>query len=390
MKPIDNQAFFDTNSKYPTFNPYKWELETNLKHERLPHGSKNTDREHQALTLMGNPHLVGCTLLNAKIRKKHFNNLHRRLRRVFEKNLYPNKAEQKRRIKFGFRQFEYSETLDHEYASQLIRLLTVIHSVESLDENIALAKGKELKLQIEEYVGMMLGAACMGAIEVEVTSIKQMQRIRDFDDEQAKKYSIDEDGVITYDDGNDGVNRKVYFKLNTCKKLSTHLDDSEINGESGQFLIHFHGILKVNKPEDFDALEQLFLENPNWNRAPKQVEFKIFSKSWGDKYKPMESSVRDIARYITKGGAKLINKNSYLQYNLQFPDGISMSYDEFLTLSDRNNNEKRQAHIDKGEILDLPILSHHEINSLALVIDGMMNWNRSGTGYIVSVGKWSK
>ena len=389
MIPLNNQAYFDTSSKYLTFDLYKYELENNLKHERLPHGSKNANRERQALTLMGNSHLIGCTLLNTKIRKKHFNNLHRRFCRVFEKNLYPNKLEQKRRIKFGFRQFEYSESLDHEYASQLIRLVTVIHSVESLDVNIALNKAKELKQQIEEYVRKVFGAAFMGAIEIEVYSIKQMQRIRDFDDAQAKKCSVDEDGVITYDDGNDGVNRKVYFKHNTCKKLSTHLDDSEINGESGQFLIHFHGILKVNKPEDFDTLEQLFLENPNWNRAPKQVEFKIFSNSWGDKYKPMESSVRDIARYITKGGARLINKNSYLQYNLDFPRGISMSYDEYLLLNDRNNDEKRQAQIDKGEFLDLPILSHDEINSLALVIDGMMNWNKSGTGYIVSVGKWS-
>lgn len=67
---------------------------------------------------------------------------------------------------------------------------------------------------------------------------------------------------------------------------------------------------------------------------------------------------------------------------------MRMSYGDYLNLSDRNSDKKRQELIEKGDILDLPILSHHEINSLTLVVSGMMNWNKSGTGYIVSVGKW--
>ena len=84
----------------------------------------------------------------------------------------------------------------------------------------------------------------------------------------------------------------------------------------------------------------------------------------------------------------MIGKKTYLQYNLIVAKEMSMSYDEYLALSDRINTDKRQVLIDKGQVLDMPILSHHEINSLALVIEGMMNWNKSGTGYIVSVGKW--
>ena len=70
------------------------------------------------------------------------------------------------------------------------------------------------------------------------------------------------------------------------------------------------------------------------------------------------------------------------------PDDMRMSYDDYLISSDRNSDDKRQVLIEKGDILDLPILSHYEINSLALVVNGMMNWNKLGTGYVVSVGKW--
>lgn len=390
MTPLNNQAYFDTSSKYLTFDLYKYELENNLKHERLPHGSKNADRERQALELMGNSHLIGCTLLNQKIRKQHFNNLHRRFRRGLKEKLLPDIAKYKKLKKFEASPIGYFESIDHQIARSRIRFVSVIHAIVPLDVNKALTSAKELKQQIEKNVRKMPSATCIGVIEIEVYSSKQARRIRDFIASQAKKYSVDEDGVITFDDSNDGARTKVYFKLNTCEKLSTHLDDFDINGESGQFLIHFHGILIVNNSEDAELLKKIFLENPNWNRAPKQVEFKTLSKSWGDKHKTIESSVGDIARYLTKGGARLINKNSYLQYNLDFPRGISMSYDEYLILNDRNNNEKRQAQIDKGELLDLPNLSHHEINSLAEVVDGMMKWNKSGTGYIVSVNNRSK
>ena len=109
-------------------------------------------------------------------------------------------------------------------------------------------------------------------------------------------------------------------------------------------------------------------------------------------YKTIEHSLSDFSFYITKGGAPKSGQNSYLMYNLIVPKDISLTYEEYLNLNDLNgdcsSNQQRQILIDKGNILDIPILSNHEINMLTLVNFGLMNRNKSGTGYIISVGKW--
>ena len=381
---IPNPVIDGNKCRYPLFDICKWNLEYNLKHERLPKHSKNHKRLHEALKLFGNLHLEECTLLDAAVYKKHAKNLYRRLLGNFGKSLITIELNNKKYAQFGQSKNVHFESPDHQKARELVRFITVIHSVEALDVGIALEKAQELNREIKKYVSMVYGAACIGVLEVEVTSIKQSRRIRDFVYAKARSgnYSTDEDGEITF-----GNKLKTYIKLDDCETLSSHLTDEQINGESGQFIIHFHGILKVEKTEDIGKLKELFLTNPNWNKGKKQVQFKTFSEEWGE-YKSIEASLKDFAFYFTKGGAVKQNSNCYLQYNLDMPVGMKMSYEEYLNLSDRNNDNKRQALIEKGDILDLPILSHFEINSLAEVVNGMMNWNKFGTGYVVSVGKW--
>lgn len=372
-------------SGYPVFDIFKWSLEHILKHQRLPHQSENTERLTKALNLFGNSHLSECTLLDAATHLKHAKNLHRRLVRLFGMSLITIEPNKKKFDKFGAPVNAYFESLDHQKARKLISTFTVVHTVEALDVEIALKKALELKIEIIKYISMMTGAACIGTIEIEVTSIKQSRRICDFDNANARKIILntDDDGEITF-----AENTKEYRKLEDCETLSSHLSHEDINGESGQFIIHFHGILKVKKHEDIKELNRIFLTNPNWNRGKRQVLFKSFSELWNGKYKSIEKSLWDISYYITKGGSVKRGKGCYLQYNLKMPKDMPMSYDEFLNFNDRSNDSKRQDLIEEGNILDLPLLSHHEINVHNLVVHGLMNWNKSGTGYVVSVGKW--
>ena len=390
LSKIPTEVLTDTPSigggkpRYPTFDFISWNLEYNLKHNRLPKHSKNHERLHEALNLFGNTDLEKSTLLDAAVYKNHAKNFHRRLLRNFGKSLITIELSNRKYAKFGASKNVHFESPDHQKARELVRFITIIHSVEALDVGVALAKAQELGREIKKYVSIMPGAACIGVLELEVTSIKLSRRIRDFVHSQNRNdiLSKDEDGEITF-----GNKLKTFIKLDDCEVLSSHLTDEQINGESGQFIIHFHGILKVEKTEDIKELNKLFLENPNWNKGKKQVQFKTFSEEWGE-YKSIEASLKDFAFYFTKGGAVKQNASCYLQYNLDIPDGMKMSYEEYLNLSDRNNSSKRQSLIEKGDVLDVPILSHHEINSLTLVVNGMMNWNKSGTGYVVSVGGW--
>jgi hypothetical protein len=371
-------------TRRPIFDFISWNLEHNLKHDRLPKHSKSDKRLHDALTLFDNLHLEKCTLLDAATHARHAKNLYKRLLRSFGKSLITIELSNKKHAHFGVPKNGYFESLDHQIARTLIRFITVIHTVEALDVDVALEKAQELKREIIEYVSLMPGAACLGVLEIEVTSIKLSRRIRDFVHAEARSdsSSTDEDGVMTFCN-----EPKTYVKLDDCETLSSQLSYEQINGESGQFIIHFHGVLKVQKTEDLKELNKIFLTNPNWNRGKKQVQFKSFSEEWGE-YKSIEASLKDIAYYCTKGGAVKQGGGCYLQYNLDILDGMRMSYEEYLNLSDRNSSSKRQALIEKGDILDVPILSNYEINSLALVVNGMMNWNDSRSGYVVSVGKW--
>lgn len=263
---ISNSSFGSAKSRYPVFDPYKWHLEYNLKHERLPHHSNNHRRLYQALKLFRNLRLEKCTLLDAATHKRHARNLYRRMLRQFGKKLITVELRNKKFSHLGVTKYGHFESLDHQEARKLISFITVIHAVEALNVDVALEKAQELNREVKEYVSMMPGAACLGALEAEVTSIKQSRRIRDFDHAKTRDdiSSTDEDGVITF-----GKKLKTFIKLADCETLSSHLSEEQINGESGQFIIHFHGILKVKKPEDIEELENFFLTNPNWNKGKK-------------------------------------------------------------------------------------------------------------------------
>lgn len=372
--------------RYPLFDLHKWYLETTPKFERLLHYSKNSTRLNRALELFGNLDLEKSTLLDQETHNRHAKNLYRRLLRQFGKTLITIEPRNKVH-KFGIPAGSaYFESPDHQRARQLIRFITVIHCVEALDVGVALSKAQELMSEVKEYVLKMPGAACTGTVEIEINSIKQTKRNRDFKAANIRNNNvsnIDDDGVMSFHD--DGNNIQ-YIKLDGCEILSSHLTDEEINGENGQFIIHFHGVLVVSKPEDINALNEIFLQNPNWNRAKRQVLFKSFNRLWRGKHKTIERSLEDIAFYITKGGRFKHGNSCSLQYNIDLSKGISTSYDEYLNLSDRYHSPKRQVLIDQGDMRDLLILSHHEINALALVVHEMMKWNKSGTGYVVSVG----
>jgi hypothetical protein len=364
---------------------YEKELNTRIKYRRFPKGTRKLKALNESLLLMGNYHLIKNTLLSAGVHKKHCkilqNNYLNRLNKFIKK---ANKNIPKSKI-INQPDVGYYECPSQCLARSLIRFVTVIHSVEALNVATALIKAKELKFEIETYVNKVTGTACLGAIEVEVISIKLAERIRDFNSKN-KKYKIDEDGVIDFSVNADAD--KEYRKYDACKKLGSHLDPEDINGESGQFLIHFHGILFFQEIDDINKLFNILIKNPNWNKAPRQIQFKSLTEVYKGDFKTVKSSLKDIARYITKGGYTMANGEGYSKYNISVPEGLPMTYDEYLTFCDQSNSNKRLLKIEEGYALDIPNLSIDEINSLAQVVDGMMNWNTTKTGYLVRVGRW--
>ena len=390
ISQLTNTSFdanIDIFTKKQFSNAYEWNLENNLKHERLPKHSKHGNKLLSALKPYGNSHLEKTTLLDRKISKRAKSNLNRRILRNMGKTLMKIEPLRKNND-YKSSKYGYYESLDHQEARNKINFVTVVYAVEALDTQMVLQRAKELKDEIIDYVSKVSGASCIGTIELEIVAIKQMRRIRDFNNSknQSENLTIDEDGVINFSDDEDLEKLKEARKLDCCEKLGRHLTEDQINGESGQFLIHFHGIVWVDQPEKLQQLADIFRTNPSWNKAPRQVQFKYLYKVFNDEPVSIEQSIRKISLYITKGGIPLQNGNGSLRYSAEFPTDLPMSFDEYLNYNDRDNDSKRQSLIEKGDLLDIPNLSHYEINSLVVAVNSMMDWNKSRTGYVVSVG----
>jgi hypothetical protein len=96
----------------------------------------------------------------------------------------------------------------------------------------------------------------------------------------------------------------------------------------------------------------------------------------------MDSNLKDIARYITKGGNDWIGNKAYLRYKLCF-DGRDASDEEAWVQENWRKNEiLKQERIEDG-LEDALSLNQYEISCLAEVIDRMMNLKRNRIGYLV-------
>ena len=362
-------------------NLWPWYLNNVLKHQRPHKYSKNEERLAQALPMLSNQDLIGETLLDRAVRKRHAANLRRRLMRQLEKSLLSKKPDRRKLRQYGESEIGYFECKQDQNARALIGMFTIVQSLVALDVPTALLEAEKLKTKATHLFKSVPDSAFIAAIEVEVTSIKQMRRVQKFNQGQnSSNFSVDEDGVLTNAVPIDGGHSK---KLRSLEKLAVNLSESDIDGECGQFLIHIHGIYRVKNKSDISLLKEAASKIPEWNLVEAQFQFRPLSKKWDKAHKSIDSSIRDISKYLTKGGAK-----GGLRYSIDFPTEMPMSYDEYCAHCDRSNDHQRQALVEKGLVFDLPNLSHHEINQLALVNNAMMDWNKNRTGYIISCGKW--
>jgi hypothetical protein len=97
----------------------------------------------------------------------------------------------------------------------------------------------------------------------------------------------------------------------------------------------------------------------------------------------MESNLKDIARYITKGGNDWIGNKAYLRYKLSFDSRDTSDEDAWVQENWRKNELLKKERIEEG-LEDALSLTHSEIACLAGVIDRMMRQKKSQTGYLVS------
>ena len=391
-------------------NWYQKYRDSHLKFERFKHQSWNIRRHNDSLKVFGNSHLRKDNLIDRACHKKHTDKLYARFQRKIDRILKVERARIRKVNKMGISKFA---TDGFSIINRRVRFLTVVYSVEALDDQAALKAATRLTKLLTDAIKRIKGASCLGAIEVEVISVRNMRRLRDlsaivnFDKTATLDEFIDPTQIKTIqtaDDVDVPPTIKEHRKLDVCEALGSHLGEEILGGESGQLLVHFHGLITVKKESDLDDLLSVLNENPQLTKKPRQIRFQKFRRSYCGTPCSINSSLYNFARYFTKGGNDFINGKSYLQYKLKFPKDTSLTYEEQLIEWDRMDHHDLEIEHDSGtsgfrsnstvEFIDdkntinFLTLSILEVNVLTKVIDGMMSLNTTRTGYLVTVGRW--
>ena len=348
-------------------------------------------------------HLRIDNLIIRNIHKKHTAKLNARFQRKISRIIKVERARLKKVNTMGISKFATDE---YSIMDRRVRFLTVIYSVEGLDAKVALEAAARLKKELIKVIKRIKGATCLGALEIEVISIRNMRRLNEIykNDVIVDPISLSATelkGIQIEDDKIVPTAVKEYRKLDVCEGLGNHLDESILAGESGQLLVHFHGLVTVTKESQFDDVLNALNEIPRLTIKPRQIRLQKMRRTHCGIPKAIKLSLEHLARYFTKGGNDFKDGKSYLQYKIKLPDDAPLTYDEQLLEWDHSEHEEDVVLEDgsikpnscsfnnfKNSKINILSLSVHEINVLAKVIHEMMNWNTTGTGYLVTVGRW--
>jgi len=333
-------------------------LQAEAKRQRFLIGSHNSVKLKKSLAAVGRLDLVGRTLLDPDVHQVHAARLNKRLQARWEK--IKAKADSDWKMLPRSAKSQVVRRNSQEVAASHLRFLTLVDSVTAVDARAGLKAAKRLKEKLTTTLDSVSGLTCLGAIEVEVVSMKLMREIKKKDTQSASETR----------------------KLDVCEALAYKLSSTVYRNEESLFLVHFHGVVTATSPEKFDLLNKQLRKSKTWVIAPRQIELKKLSEEYAGKAKSVEKNLEHIATYITKGGNDWYARKAYLRYKIGFEADEASDENEWIAKSWRRDQLLRAERAEDG-IEDLFSLTADEIGQLAVLIDGLMGLSRSRFGYCI-------
>ena len=295
---------------------------------RFQIGTQNETRLKHALVIGKAPQLINRTLLSASVHQTHAARLFQRLRRQC-----------------------------HGKENKTVSFVTILDSVELIDHRRCLARVTRFRDQLTKRLQSVQGIHVIGTIECEVVSPTLTRLVTDRSESEQRKLAV--------------------LEAMIARQLKTR--DQSL---SSFFLIHAHGVV-VSTHNTFSDLERACRNV--WKHDARQVRFQTLSEQFAGKPRSLNTNLRFIARYITKGGNDFNDGTAYLRYKLGFQnDDVSQSEDEWVARNWRRSEALKQERIEEG-LDDVFGMTVGEICALARVIDGMMAGHRQRTGYVIEV-----
>lgn len=329
-------------------------LQAEAKQRRFLIGSHNAIKLQKSLAAVGRLDLVGRTLLDPDVHKVHAERLNKRLQVRWEKIKAKADSDWKKLPRAArsqvIRRSSQSIAADH------LRFLTLVDSVTAVDAAAGLMAAKKLKEKLTTTLTSIRGISCLGALEVEVVSMRLMREIKARDTQSPSETR----------------------KLDVCETLADKLKGTVYADEDSLFLIHFHGVVTASNPDKFELLNEQLRKVKAWTLAPRQIELKRLSEEYAGRAKSVEKNLEHIATYITKGGNDWYARKAYLRYKIGFEADEISDETEWIAKNWRRDQLLRAEHAEDG-IEDLFSLTANEIGQLAVLIDGLMK-SASGRG----------
>ena len=300
--------------------------------------------------------LIGRTLLDADIHKKH-NAL---MFTKFEKQVERCRVDYEKTV-LALKEYKLRVPSFESYLRTRLRFLTVLHSCQYLNVRDVTKSAVSLASKLSSTVReIRQHPKLIGAIEIEVVSMKLMR---------GQKFEFSE--------GFKSGRRKLEVLESMCKGL--------ISAEDSIALVHFHGVIDLgkNSSEKRAGLIRNALQT-GW-KGSYRVEMKALSEEFGGKQKSVNSNLKHIARYITKGGNLMVDGKTHMRYKVAF-DQDDLGY-EAMMISDgwRKKGSLIQIESKSEGLEDVRSLTGQETLFHAEAIDALMGQKRNRQGYVLIV-----
>lgn len=320
-----------------------------LKSSRLAVGVNQEKALNHCLVAHGSSHLQGTTLLSAGVRKRHDELMYQRLLQLVRKSFVRQKGIH-----------EPNSKIEMDSLRKRIQFVTVLHEVCPLDLGAVRFSAQSLIQHFQDLShalkGRRFSCSFVGVIEIEIVSMRLMR--------QAHQYS-DAENLTS-------GRRKL-------KVLESMLEGSiSLKEASSVALVHCHGVIDLGRcPYEIMCTELREI----WNKS-YQVEVKNLSDKYRGMHKSVESNLRDIASYITKGANDKVKSGISFHYKISFEKDLESVEDKMIQDWRKVGSVIREE--SKSEGLEHPMsMTKAEIVFHARAINMLMSLKRNRMGYVI-------
>ena len=319
-----------------------------LNSARLAVGVNQEKALNGCLVSSGNLHLQGKTLLAKDVRKKHSALMVERLLSLANRVTGEKKTGG----------LSKSRSADEALRNRL-QFITVLHEVCPLELNAVAESAEQLIATIDSFGQSLkqqrLGCSFVGAIEIEIVSMRMMREAH------------------SHDDLEDLTSGRRKFKV-----LDSMLGRSRsLRNAPTVALVHCHGIIDLGRCSYDDACTRL---RQIWGKS-YQVEVKNLSEQYRGKKKSVALNLKHIAEYITKGANEKIKDGISLHYKLSFDKDMESIEDQMIK-DWRKIDSIRAERITDG-LSHSKSMTKAEISFHAEAIDMLMGLKRNRMGYVI-------